>query len=427
LNSDYDNGLSALKEKDYEKARESFYRVIEQKPESASSHLGFGIALLEFGNSVDAEKHLMAAFSLFSAQQELPESYVSLRELLILKPGDVKYIFDLMKTYLQLNFMKSFVKLVIDTMDSQKVSEDVFKDNISVLIPFIKDESIKQLLSFGVREEEKEDEKLNPFENLELANLLFEIGSTEEAKTEYYKTASAFLRRDLEDKAQELYVRMKEIYPNDSGLEPLKNKIEGHVGEEAEMEFRERRRELEEELSFLVDANEARVVYSFAVIFKEFARFWEAKEELEKIFTLPKSIEKIKAYVLMSQIFIDANENGKAIETLENVIKGSEFSGSEIVPLKYKLGTIYERINELPRALEIYEKAVKEDPDYLDLIEKVREVQIRIEDQKDEILRASVEEKIEVESLEEEEPVKEESIKEEVKEELDFRKRIFYI
>ena len=346
MDSDYDNGLSALKEKDYEKAEESFYRVIEQKPESASSHFGLGIALLESGNSADAEKHLKAAFSLFSAQQKIPESYVSLRELLILRPGDVKYIFDQMRTYLQLNFIKSFVKLIIETIDSQKVSEDVFKDNVSVLIPLIKDESIKQLLGFGVRVKEKEDDKLNPFENLELANLLFEIGSTEEAKAEYYKTASAFLRRNLKDKAQELYVRMKEIYPNDSGLEPLENQIEGHVEEEATMEFRERRRELEEELSFLVDANEARVIYSFAVIFKEFARFLEAKEELEKIFVLPKSIEKIKAYVLLSQIFIDANENGKAIETLENVIEGSEFSGSEIVPLKYKLGTIYERINQ---------------------------------------------------------------------------------
>ena len=142
MNSDYDNGLSALKEKDYEKAEESFYRVIEQKPESASSHFGLGIALHESSNSADAEKHLKAAFSLFSAQQKVPESYVSLRELLILRPGDVKYIFDLMRTYLQLNFIKSFVKLIIETIDSQKVSEDVFKNNVSVLIPLIKDESI---------------------------------------------------------------------------------------------------------------------------------------------------------------------------------------------------------------------------------------------------------------------------------------------
>lgn len=424
MNSEYEDGLNALRERDYKKSKEIFLTLLGKKPGSVDSHLGLSFSLFELGNITDAEKHLNACLSLFESQHRLSEAYVSVRELFKMKPGMVKYTFDLLRIYLKLKFMKSFAEVLLETMDNREILEEVLKDNIRLLVPFIKDKDIKSILSF--RAKVAEDEKLNPFENLELANLLFEIGSTDEAKTEFYKSVRAFLNRDLKDKAQALYVKIKEMYPEDNGLELLKKEIDGYGTEKKPTDLNERRKRLKEVLSSLRNENEARVRYSIAVVYKEYARFEEAKEELYKALSQPKSPEKTKAYVLLSQIYIDAKNNRKAIEILENVIEKDEFSGSELVPLEYKLGTIYERIGKLPEALHIYEIAMDKDSDYLDLVEKIRQVRELIEKQKVVVPEEAVEELIALDEMKGNELI-EEKVEKEAKKKTELRERILYI
>ena len=204
MNDEFEIGLSALKEGDFEKAKDNFLTIINEKPESAESHFGLSISFFELGNSADAEKHLKASFSLFEAQHKLSEAYVAIYELVKIKPNVLRYSFDFLRIFLKLKFMKSFVQFLLKTVNEKEISDDILNENLAALSPFIKDEEIKTTLMIKKQSGKKEDEKLNPFENLELANLLFEIGSTDEAKAEYYKTARAFLNRDLKDKAQEL-------------------------------------------------------------------------------------------------------------------------------------------------------------------------------------------------------------------------------
>ena len=115
--------------------------------------------------------------------------------------------------------------------------------------------------------------------------------------------------------------------------------------------------------------------------------------------------------------------------TLENVIESDEFSGSEVVPLEYKLGTIYERMQKLHEALKIYEKAQGKDREYLDLEEKVKNVREKIEKQEAELLISTVEETTKMEEEGEEEPMEKEVKRDiqKVKEEVTLRKRILYI
>lgn len=430
MKTEEENGLNVLKEGNYEKSKEIFSRIIEQKPESVTSRLGLSFSLLELGDIPNAEKHLKVAFSLCEAQDKLPEAYISAKKLLDLKPERIDYTFNLLKIYLKLNFMKSFVELLLETMDKPDVREEEFKENVTLIIPFIEDENIKFLLSSKKNVKTREEGKLNPFENLELANLLFEIGSAEEAKTEYYKTAREFLNKDLKEKAQELYVKIKELYPDDSELEPLKKEIDSYTKENNIVELKDREAKLKEVLPTLKDENEARVRYAFAVTFKGYARFAEAKKELNKVFNLPKTAEKIKAYVLLSQIYIDVQDNAKAIETLENVIVEGEFAGVDLVPLEYKLATIYERNGKLPEALQIYEKALDEDPDYLDLVEKIRKVRKLIEKSKVAVKGEAKEAMVvseEVKEAEQKEKALEEEIGKEVDEKKALRNRILYI
>ena len=424
LNGEYEDGINALRERDYNKSKEIFLTLVSKNPESADSHLGLSFSLFELGNITDAEKHLNACFGLFESQYKLSEAYVSVRELLKMKPGVVKYKFDILRIYLKLKFMKSFSQILLEAMVNREIVEEALKDNITSLVPFIEDNEIRSILSF--RTKAAEDEKLNPFENLELAKLLFEIGSTDEARIEFYKSARAFLSRDLKDKAQALYVKIKEMYPDDRGLKSLKKEIEGYSNEREPIDLNERRKRFEEALSSLRNENEARVRYSVAVVYREYARFKEAKEELYKALSQPKSPEKIKAYVLLSQIYIDAKDNRKAIEILENVIEKDEFSGSELVPLEYKLGTIYERMGKLPEALHIYEIAMDKDSDYLDLVEKIRQVRKLIEKQKVKVPEEPVEELAVLDEVKGNELI-EEKVEKEVKKKTELRERILYI
>jgi len=433
LNDEYQVAINALRKKDYKEAEEIFSRIIEQKPENAESHLGISFALIELNNANDAEKHLEASTGLFEAQNKSVEMYISAKKLQMLKPEFVKYTFTLLRAYLKIEFMRSFTKLLIETMKKTEISEDMLRENISSIIPLIKDENIKPLLSFGKERKLKEEEKLNPFENYELANLLFEIGSTDEAKAEYYKTAQAFLKKDLTEKAQELYAKIKEFYPDDSGLSSLKNDIDNYgIGKE-EMSIENRKTMLEDLLPTFEDKNEVRVRYSSAVVLKEYFRFKEAEEEIEKICNLPKSPEKIKSYILLSQIYIDSKKNEKAIEVLNNVIESNEFTPEELVPLNYKLGTLFERIGKLSEALLVYENAMESNPDYLNLIEKVRGVKERIEKKSMEETKEVTEEEVLAmetstsEGFLEKEEVEEKKITPEVEKEIEVRERILYI
>ncbi len=391
MNEDFENGIVALKEKEYEKARDAFSAIIEEKPENADAHLGLSFAYAELNNIADAEKHLKASFGLFEAQRKFSEAYVTAKTLLEMKPNVVKYTFDLLRVYLKLNFMKSFAELLIHTMESGDISEEVLVENLSSLAHFIKDNEVKDILSLK-KGGKKEEEKLNPFENLELANLLFEIGSTDEAKTEYYKTARAFLNRDLKDKAQELFVKIKELYPDDEELTPLKDEIDNFGQEEEGLNFEERKAKLSELAAMLGNENEARIRYSIAVIFKEYARYGQAEEQLELLFLLPKTPEQIKAHVLLSQIYSDSKDDKAAEEVLEHVIEGGEFEGPELVPIQYKLGALYEGTRQYERALAIFEHAYEGDPEYLDIVDRVKNVKELIKKQEEEAAKKAEEE-----------------------------------
>jgi len=379
LKEETEKGLNALKNRDFEKAKQVFGAVIDKKPESAKSHLGLSFSLLNLGDFPEAEKHMKAAHSLFEAQFSLYEAYVSAKELLKIKGSNLNYIDNLLRIYVKLNFFKSFADLLLEVTDTDKVSDEELEELLSKIAPLINEENIKPLFIFKKKHKPKEEEKLNPFENLELANLLFEIGSTDEAKNEYYKTARAFLDKELKDKALELFVKIKELYPDDEELENLKTEIDTFGEQDEATDIGERMKKLKELLPTLENENEPRVRYSFAVLFKEFSRFEEAEHELDAIFTLPKSPEKIKAYVLLSQIYLDWKDEKRAVKVLNNVIDSEQFTEEEIVPLEYKLGSIYERIQDYDKARDIYEIALAKNPEYLDLVEKVKQLKELIE------------------------------------------------
>jgi tetratricopeptide (TPR) repeat protein len=391
LNGEFESGIAALKEQDYEKARDHFSAIIEQKPENADAHLGLSFAYASLDNIADAEKHLKASFGLFEAQRKFSEAYVTAKTLLEMKPNVVKYTFDLLRVYLKLNFMQSFADLLIATMESEEISEDAFMEHLSSLAHFIKDSEIKEVLSLK-KPGPKEEEKLNPFENLELANLLFEIGSTDEAKTEYYKTARAFLSRDLKDKAQELFVKIKELYPDDGELDALKDEIDNYGQQEETLDLEERKSRLAEIAARLGNENEARVRYSIAVILKEYGRYDQAEAQLQMLFQLPKTPEQIKAHVLLSQIYFDSKDGAAAVKVLEEVIEAGEFEAGDLVPIQYKLGALYERNKQYTKALDIFEQAFEADSEYLDIVDRVKNVKELISQQEGEAAKAAEDE-----------------------------------
>ncbi len=381
MKEEIEKGLKALREGHSEKSKEIFSAIIDEKPENATSHLGLSFSLINIGDFPEAEKHMKAALSLFETQFNLQEAYIAAKELLKIKSSNPDYVTNLLRIYIKLNFTRSFADLLLQVHEKNKIPDEEIQDLLSKIVSLIKEENIKSLLTFKKKSKAKEEEKLNPFENLELANLLFEIGSTDEAKSEYYKTARAFLSKELKDKALELLVKIKELYPDDEELENLKNEIDSFGTKEEIVDIGERLNKLKKLVPSLENENEARVRYSTAILFKEYSRFEEAEQELDEIFTMPKSPEKIKAYVLLSQIYLDSKDEIRAVKVLNDVMEREEFIENEIVPLQYKLGSIYERMQNYEKAKEIFENALSKDPEYLDLVEKVKQIKELMEKQ----------------------------------------------
>ncbi|TET17271.1 MAG: hypothetical protein E3J78_07815 [Candidatus Cloacimonadota bacterium] len=145
------------------------------------------------------------------------------------------------------------------------------------------------------------------------------------------------------------------------------------------MDLEGRKKDLEKKLPNLNNKHESRIRYTVAVMLKEFAKYEKANRELEKLFQLPKSREKIKAYVLQSQICFDQNNEEAAFAVLHDAIESGEFDGKEIAPIQYKLASLHEKSNNLQEALKIYEQALKQDAEYLDIVERIKGVKDLIE------------------------------------------------
>lgn len=110
----------------------------------------------------------------------------------------------------------------------------------------------------------------------------------------------------------------------------------------------------------------------------EFHKYKEVIKLCDKLLEIGDSIENWAPAIKSSLglAFRDLGEYGKAIQIFQKLIKDDQNNPN----IYYLLGTCYEAIEDLKNALEQYKSALKNDPRYLDALHAIRAIYHKIED-----------------------------------------------
>lgn len=82
----------------------------------------------------------------------------------------------------------------------------------------------------------------------------------------------------------------------------------------------------------------------------------------------------VDCYSAISACFRRKKEFKKAIEWIEKAFQHSEIKSDQHFSLKYEMASLYEDMKEWKKALRLYNEIKKWDPDYLDVVDKIKEI-----------------------------------------------------
>jgi len=100
-------------------------------------------------------------------------------------------------------------------------------------------------------------------------------------------------------------------------------------------------------------------------------------EEAIQEFQLASQDEEraVDCYSAISACFRRKKEFKKAIEWIEKAFLHSEKGSDQHFSLKYEMASVYEEMKEWKKALKLYNKIKKWDPEYLDVVDKIEAIQ----------------------------------------------------
>ncbi len=237
-------------------------------------------------------------------------------------------------------------------------------------------EEIRDFLS-QIKEGHGEDEDFDADSFLEMGELLWEIGSPEEAKDNYIKAFEYYNIQGDSDAAGEVLNTLRERYPDDSEVENLKPK-----------NLKEKLFSLMEELKGPSAADEVNLRYSLAKKMHENDLLPEAEENYKRVIEL-QSDHKARRYLVAL-----LNERHSLEEAVEYA---RELEKDERVEELYSLIESFNAVGNKGKANSLLRDIYEIDPDYKDVKEllnveeeeKVKK-EISVEEEREEIV--SVEE-----------------------------------
>ncbi|MEO0232106.1 MAG: tetratricopeptide repeat protein [candidate division WOR-3 bacterium] len=446
-----------LRERDFEKAKNLLQREIEEDPENPNLYQLLGDIYLETGEEEKALENYKKSLKISKDKKEEIELLPIFLKIKKIEGENLSVnvpICDISLKYgLKEEFKNVFINYFKGLLNSRKKEE-----GIKFIESLFKEESIKNeflfyfLSNFGEGEEnlkkaiseyEKkgdkenvinlkrffgggvdiqklkdiikiegiEERKLEPEGTLELAELLDNIGSKEEALNEYLSSIYGFCveRNDFE-KCKEIITKMKNLGIPDERIEKVEEFIENPPTVKTEINYDEIFSSLQKRLDEIVQEdieNLKRIgaIFSSSLLHNESIRIFESI--LKKNISIDKFIE----YYLYS--LYETGEYEKIIE-----IEALDLAREDI--LKYFKAISYEKLGDINSALEILSGIYEKNPDFMDIEERLRKIK------GEEVIMVPEEEVIEeaVEEVEVIQEISQESPKEERK---GFNERIIII
>lgn len=210
-----------------------------------------------------------------------------------------------------------------------------------------------------------EERKLEPEGTLELAELLDNIGSKEEALNEYLSSIYGFCveRKDLE-KCKEILAKIKNLGIVDDRIEKIEEFLANPSTAKSSINYDEIFYLIEKRIDEIVEEdvsnlNRIGVIFSSSFLHNEAIRIFE--DLIRKDLFSSEFIE----YYLFS--LYETGEYEKIIET-------ETISTSKEDILKYFKAISYEKLGDINSALEILNEIYEKNPDFMDIEERLRRI-----------------------------------------------------
>ncbi len=400
-----------IRERDFERAKNLLQREIEEDPENPNLYLLLGDIYLETG---EEEKALENYRKSLEISQRKKEEIELLPIFLKIKKIEGESLFVnvpicniSLKYGLKEEFKNTFSNYFKGLLNSRKKEEGIkfieslFKDEeikneflfyflsnfgegeenlkkaiseyerkgdrekVNLLKKFLRGEINAQILKDIIKIEGIEERKLEPEGTLELAELLDNIGSKEEALNEYLSSIYGFCveRGDFE-KCKEIIAKIKNLGIFDERIEKVEEFLENPPVVKSEINYEEISSLMQKRLDEIVhedieNLKKIGAILSSSSLHNESIRVFESI--LKKNISLDKFIE----YYLYS--LYEIGEYEKIIE-----IEDLDLEKEDI--LKYFKAISYEKLGDINSALEILSGIYEKNPDFMDIEERLRKI-----------------------------------------------------
>ncbi len=272
-----EKGRQYIREGKYEKAQIILRRALDENPNRAQVLDLIGDLSAKMGKIQEAVSRYEQAFENYTHNGQYPEAIICLEKVLMIDEMNDSVLFRLVDLYHFYGLKNEAVKRLIEFSSHAlgKKNETLFVSALRKIIEFQPKNlplrlSLAKLLYSINRNREAEDEliklralatetkdeaivneikkllpqadggeELDPKSRIELGNLLYEIGSRDEAIVEFKKAADDLIREGKTDEAINVLNRILEIDPNNSEalnkLKELKPGTKSEVEEKIEV------------------------------------------------------------------------------------------------------------------------------------------------------------------------------------------------
>jgi len=288
------------------------------------------------------------------------EKIIELKKRLIAKP-DTNDLLELACVWRDIRLNKKAARYFLDYLDSVKKLK---KDNVLTFFDGTLKKYRDEIAQFFAQGEKtgKEDE-FDGESLLEMANLLHEIGSPEEAKQNYIRSLDAFIQERNEDRANKILKILKDRYPDEKEVQKMKIIISPEVDKEKLTYFVKALDEEDE-----VD-NSGELYYVAGILFRDNGLRDDAIEQLEQGISIDSSFRG-KSAMAITQLYEDMEDTISSKQILEKALN-FPITKKEKLPLYYKMANILEKEGDTEGAEKYYQIIYKMNPAYLDVREKI--------------------------------------------------------
>ncbi len=218
----------------------------------------------------------------------------------------------------------------------------------------------------------------------QLAKVYLEMGLADEARSELIAASEVYLERHEKEKAQELK-RQAESIEGAAHEEEAELRFEGETSDRVEivhkriglahhvpLRIEEVFASFKEEVKKAIGEEDYESHYDLGMAYLDLGFYDEALKE----FGIARKSKELalKSIEMAGRCFLEKGDIELAIEELTSALELGGYSQNDYLGIKYTLAQAYEKIDQVDKAIELYQEVYNTDSSFRDAGEKVKEI-----------------------------------------------------